>query len=239
MTNVKKLLLFALLLASLTFLVAPVSAQSDLFRVTSTSNVRTGHGIEYSVIGQVYSGYVFNILAYSPTANWVQIDLGNGRSGWVFAHNGEITRLTNNTPVVTTNPPVVTTTTVVTTSNAGQGGGYPAPTTTTVVVVPSSSLGQGGGSPAPVVSSNQITGVMTIEEFNSTVGVSASANMRSGPNLWNNIVWIIPYGERAVPVARNANGTWILVNYAGREGWVWFELLAAPPAIDLTALPVR
>jgi N-acetylmuramoyl-L-alanine amidase len=237
MNPVKKLLILALVIASLTILVAPVAAQSDLFRVTSTTNVRTGHGIEYPVIGQVYTGYVFDILAYSPTANWVQLDLGNGRNGWVFAHNGEITRLNNNTPIVSTNPPVVTTTT--TTSNAGQGGGFPAPSTTVIVTVPSSTLGQGGGAPAPITSSTQITGIMTIEEFNSTVGVTASANMRRGPALWHNVVWIIPYGERVVPVARNANGTWILVQYAGREGWVFFELIAAPPAIDLTALPVR
>jgi N-acetylmuramoyl-L-alanine amidase len=236
MNRVKKLLILALVIASLTILVAPVAAQSDLFRVSSTSNVRTGHGIEYPVIGQVYTGYVFDILAYSPTANWVQIDLGNGRNGWVFAHNGEITRLSNNTPIVSTNAPVVTTPT---TSSLGQGGGAPAPSTSVIVTVPSSSLGQGGGAPAPITSSTQITGIMTIEEFNSTVGVTASANMRRGPALWHNVVWIIPYGERVVPVARNANGTWILVQYAGREGWVFFELIAAPPAIDLTALPVR
>jgi N-acetylmuramoyl-L-alanine amidase len=234
MNQVKKLLILAFVIASLTILVAPVAAQSDLFRVTSTSNVRTGHGIEYPVIGQVYTGYVFDILAYSPTGNWVQLDLGSGRNGWVFAHNGEITRRNNNTPIVSTNVPVVTTTT---TSSLGQGGGAPAPSTT--VVVPSSNLGQGGGFPAPVTSSSQITGMMSIEEFNSTVGVTASANMRRGPALWENVVWIIPYGERVVPVGRNANGTWILVQYAGREGWVFFELIAAPPAIDLTALPVR
>jgi uncharacterized protein YraI len=238
MKNVKHLLIFCLLLSCLALLVAPVSAQSDLFRVSSdTANVRTGHGIEYPVIGQIFRGYVFNILAYSPTANWVQLDLGNGRNGWVFAHLGEITRLTNNTPIVSTAPMVTTTTSVVPTSNLGQGGGFPVPSTT--VVVPTSSLGQGGGFPVPVTGSSQITGIMTIEEFNATVGVTASANMRRGPGLSFGIVWIIPYGERAVPVARNANGTWILVNFDGREGWVFFELLAAPPAINLATLPVR
>jgi uncharacterized protein YraI len=229
MKNLKKLLITCLLLSCLALLVAPVSAQSDLFRVSSdVANVRTGHGIEYPVIGQVFQGYVFNILAYSPTANWVQLDLGNGRNGWVFAHLGEVTRLTSSTPIVTTST---------TTSNLGQGGGFPAPATT--VVIPTSNLGQGGGFAAPVTSSSQIAGMMTIEEFNSTVGVTASANMRRGPDLGFGVVWIIPYGERAVAVARNATGTWILVNYNGREGWVFFELIAAPPAINLTTLPVR
>jgi uncharacterized protein YraI len=237
MKNMKKLLITCLLLLCLALLVAPVSAQSDLFRVSSdVANVRTGHGIEYPVIGQVFQGYVFNIIAYSPTANWVQLDLGNGRNGWVFAHLGEVTRLTNNTPIITTSPVVTTSTTIVTTSNLGQGGGFPVPATT--VVIPTSSLGQGGGFAAPVTSS-QFTGMMTIEEFNSTVGVTASANMRRGPGLGFGVVWIIPDGERAVPVARNANGTWILVNFGGREGWVFFELIAAPPAINLTTLPVR
>lgn len=236
----KTLLNFGLVLAVLLLLIAPAAAQADVFQVTSTANVRTGHGIEYPVIGQVFRGSVLNILAYSPTANWVQVDLGGGRNGWVFAHLGEILRSGNATPIVTTAP-------VVSTNNLGQGGGFVAPTYGTggsVVNAPTTSqstanLGQGGGFAAPLYGGTQFTGTMSIEEFNSTVGVTASANMRRGPSLYNNVVWIIPYGERAVPLARNANGTWILVNYAGYEGWVFFELIAAPPAIDLTALPVR
>lgn len=237
----KTLLKFGLFLALLLLMIAPTAAQSDLFQLTSNvANVRTGHGIEYPVVGQVYRGSMFNILAYSPTANWVQLDLGGGRSGWVFVHLGEVLRSGNATPIVTTAP-------IVNSSNLGQGGGFVAPnfgTGGSVVNAPTTSqstanLGQGGGFAAPVYTGTQFIGTMSIEEFNSTVGVTASANMRRGPSLYNGVLWIIPYGERVVPLARNANGTWILVSYAGYEGWVFFELLAAPPAIDLTALPVR
>jgi len=231
----KKLLGIGLIFLCLALLIVPVAAQSDIYRVTSdVANVRTGHGIEYPIIGQVFQGSFFNILAYSPTANWVQIDLGNGRNGWVFAHLGEISRNNSNTPIVTT-------------GNLGQGGGFPAPTYGTggsVVIAPTTgqstnNLGQGGGFPAPILNSSQITGIMSIEEFNSTVGVTASANMRRGPGLEYGVVWIISYGERATPIARSANGTWILVNFDGREGWVFFELIAAPPSINLSTLPVR
>jgi uncharacterized protein YraI len=229
-----KLISLAVLIVCMALIIAPVSAQSDIFTLTSdVANVRTGHGIEYPVVGQIFQGTVLPIIAYSPTANWVQLDLGGGRNGWVFVHLGIVNRSGVNTPIVTT--------------SLGQGGGGGSPNYGTggaVVTAPTTAqatgnLGQGGGFPAPATTSTQITGTMTIEEFNSTVGVTASANMRRGPGLGFGIVWIISYGERAIPLARNANGTWILVNFEGHEGWVFFELIAAPPAIDLTALPVR
>ena len=229
-----KVISLVFLIVCLVLVIAPVSAQNAHFTLTSdVANVRTGHGIEYPVIGQIFQGTVLPIIAYSPTANWVQLDLGGGRNGWVFVHLGVVSGSSANTPIVTT--------------NSGQGGGGGSPTVGTggaVVNAPTTAqatgnLGQGGGFPAPSTSSTQITGTMSIEEFNSTVGVTASANMRRGPGLGFGIVWIIPYGERAVPLARNANGTWIYLNFDGREGWVFFELIAAPPDIDLTALPVR
>jgi N-acetylmuramoyl-L-alanine amidase len=226
----RKFISLALLIFCLALAIAPVSAQSDMFTLTSdVANVRTGHGIEYPVVGQIFRGSMYPILAYSPTANWAQLDLGGGRNGWVFVHLGEIFRGGGTTPIITT--------------SAGQGGGGGAPNTGGSVVnapttVQATNLGQGGGFPAPTTGGSQV-GTMTIEEFNSTVGVTASANMRRGPGLGFGIVWIIPYGGRATPLARNSNGTWILVNFEGREGWVYFELVAAPPAIDLTALPVR
>lgn len=227
-----KVISLAILIVCMALIIAPVSAQTATFTLTSdVANVRTGHGIEYPVIGQIFQGSIFPIIAYSPTANWVQLDLGGGRNGWVFVHLGTVNGNGTNTPIVTT--------------NLGQGGGGGAPNTGgSVVIAPTTAqatgnLGQGGGFPAPSTSSSQITGTMSIEEFNSTVGVTASANMRRGPGLSFGIVWIIPYGERAVPLGRNANGTWIYLNFDGREGWVFFELIAAPPDIDLTALPVR
>jgi N-acetylmuramoyl-L-alanine amidase len=227
----RKFISLALLIFCLALMIVPVSAQSDMFTLTANvANLRTGHGIEYPVIGQIFRGSVFPIMAYSPTANWAQLDLGGGRSGWVFVHLGEIAYAGVNTPIVTT-------------TNAGQGGGSPTPATGGSVVnapttAQATNLGQGGGFPAPT-SNSQVVGTMTIQEFNSTVGVIASANMRRGPGLGFGIVWIIPVGNRATPLARNANGTWILVNFEGHEGWVYFELIAAPPAIDLTALPIR
>src|SRR5690349_2534845 len=98
-----KLISLALLIACLVLIIAPVSAQNDIFVLTSdVANVRTGHGIEYPVIGQIFQGTVLPIIAYSPTANWVQLDLGGGRNGWVFVHLGEVNRSGGTTPIVTT-----------------------------------------------------------------------------------------------------------------------------------------
>lgn len=105
----------------------------------------------------------------------------------------------------------------------------PAPQTDTT-------LGQGGGA-LPVTTMSNFT--VDLSAFNSTVGVYVNVNMRIGPGTNYRVIWVLPYDERAVPIARNATGSWILVQYAGYEGWVSSRYVVAPPAINLAALPVR
>jgi uncharacterized protein YraI len=106
---------------------------------------------------------------------------------------------------------------------------YTMPTTTTA------NLGQGGGFAAPAinVAQTQLAGT-----FNTTVGSWVSLNLRRGPGTEFGVVAIMPQGDRATPIGRNARGTWYLINYNGVQGWVTHELVAVPPSIDVVALPV-
>lgn len=209
-----KNLIRIVILSLLVFLLAlPSFAQGDTFRVTgATANVRSGPGIEYDIIGTIRRSSQYPIVAYSVTRNWVQLDFGNAQ-GWVFRHLGEVNSV----------------------SAFGTGGAVVnAPSTTVTTSTNSASLGQGGGVAAPVV-----FGGIDPDYFNSTIGVTNSLRVRSGAGLEYRILTVIPYGQRAVPLARNANGTWILVDYNGVQGWVYLLYVAAPPSINLGALPVR
>lgn len=211
----KKILRGLLLILAVAILAIPAFAQTgDRFRVTQSMNARSGPGIEYDVVARLGAGAVYDIVQYSPTANWVLIDLGYTQA-WAFQHIGEVI---SDNPVTTT-----TTTTVITNPGQGGGGGAPVTTTTTSTVT--------------------ATGVdysvtMSQQEFNSTIGVLGTLRIRSAPSLSGRIISAIPYGQRATPIGRNYNGTWIQVNYEGVVGWVYFRYTAFPPAIDAGQLPV-
>jgi uncharacterized protein YraI len=193
-------------------LVLPTIAQGDTFRVSAaTANIRTGWGIEYDIVGTVRRASVYPIIAYSPTRNWVQLDFG-GTQGWVFRHLGEVNSASNTSTVSTIISVPVTTTT----ASLGQGGGFAAPSNSVVTF-----------------------GGIDMNYFNSTIGVTNNLRLRSGAGLDYRILTVIPYGQRAVPLARNIYGTWILVDYNGTQGWVYLLHVAAPPSINLAALPVQ
>ncbi len=210
-------LLFALIV---TLFALPTFAQTgDTFRVTAdVLNARTGPGIEYDIVARLGGGAEYSILNYSPTRNWVLLDLGFTQA-WAFRHLGEV-----RSPVTVTIPQV----------------------TPPTVVAPS--LGQGGGVVVPVITSSSLplvteTGVdlsvtSTIEEFNSTIGVTSTLRLRFAPTFHSRIISAIPYDQRATPIGRNAMGTWIQLEYEGTVGWGYFLHVVFPPAIDVRTLPI-
>ncbi|MEO1288082.1 MAG: SH3 domain-containing protein [Chloroflexota bacterium] len=217
---------FLLLVVSLLFIM-PLSAQTvDFFTVTSeTLNARTGPGIEYDIIGRLGRGATFQILEYSVTENWVLVDLGYAQA-WVFRRLGTVQSY--NASVVTTNTATVTTQTTTTdASTLGQGGGFAPP-----VVVPTVTI------PTVTETGVDLTVTQTVEEFNSTIGVTNTLRIRFAPNLTSRIIGFIPFDQRATPIGRTANGTWIQVQYEDTVGWVYFLYVAFPPAIDVRELPV-
>ncbi len=203
----------------------PSFAQTgDTFRVTvQNMNARSGPGIEYEVVARLPRSGMYDILQYSPTANWVLLDLGFTQA-WAFRHLGEVSSPV--TPAMMTGTITTTTTTVFDPSSLGQGGGFAAP------VIPVITM------PSVTETGVDLTVTSTQAEFNSTIGVIGTLRVRSVPSLNARILTAIPPEGRPTPLGRTARGTWIQVDYEGTVGWVYFLYVAFPPAIDVTALPV-
>jgi len=105
------------MLAVALFVLPTIAQTEDMFRVTANPlNVRTGPGIEYEIVGQLYSNSMYPIVAYSPTRNWVLLDLG-GVEAWAFVHLGDVISASGAED-----------------ANLGQGGGAVVPTDTVTVV---------------------------------------------------------------------------------------------------------
>lgn len=200
----------------------PSFAQTgDTFRVTAQGmNARSGPGIEYEVVARLSRSGMYSILDYSPTRNWVLLDLGFGQA-WAFRHLGEVT--VQRTTVVTTN--TTTTTPIFDTSGFGQGGGFLPPAVTIIM-------------PTVTETGVDLTVTSTQGEFNSTVGVIGTLRIRTAPSLSAHVLAAIPPEGRPTPLGRTSTGTWIHVNYEGTVGWVYFLYVSFPPAIDVRTLPV-
>jgi uncharacterized protein YraI len=213
--------LFAVLIL-LALIVIPLAAQTATYITPrfASLNVRSGPGIEHGIIAELFSSVnQYPVLGRSLVGNWFLIDLGYAQ-GWV--HQAYVIETNYSGATVVTAPVVPT--------NLGQGGGLsvPQPTFTTI------NFGQGGGFIAPT----NTTQTQLDSTFNATIGSWVGLNLRRGPGLEFGIVAIMPQGERATPIGRNARGTWYLVDFNGVQGWVTHTLVAVPPSINVVALPV-
>lgn len=207
-----------MLIATL-FALPTVAQTGDTFRVTSAVlNARSGAGIQYEVVARLGRGASYDILDYSPTRNWVLLDLGFTQA-WAFRHLGEVTSPVGVVTVQTSPATVVDPT-------LGQGGGFNVP----VVPILTTPLVTETGVDLSVTS--------TPAEFNSTVGVTTTLRIHISPTFNSRFLGAIPYDQRATPLGRNAMGTWIQIDYQGTVGWVYFLYVAFPPAIDVRTLPI-
>lgn len=194
----------------------PSFAQTgDTFRVTAQGmNARSGPGIQYEVVTRLSRIGTYSILDYSPTRNWILLDLGYTQA-WAFRHLGVVTS------------PVTTTTTTVNTQSAGQGGGFLPPTENFTITMPT-----------VTETGVDISVTSTQAEFNSTVGVIGTLRVRTAPSLSAHVLTAILPEGRPTPLGRTSGGTWIQVDYEGTIGWVYFLYVSFPPAIDVTTLPI-
>lgn len=83
----------------------PVPADAPIAHVAiGVLNVRTGPGIEYQRIDQVYLYQRFPLLGQNPEGTWYWIDLKDGRTGWVAARYIYLTG--NSTAIIVQQPPI-------------------------------------------------------------------------------------------------------------------------------------
>lgn len=88
-------------------------AVEPILSITSPSNVRSGPGTGYSIVGAANPGDQFNIIGKSPDNAWWQICCVGTQEGWVFgqlaqAQNAESVQVAQNIP----QPPPATNTPV-------------------------------------------------------------------------------------------------------------------------------
>ncbi|MCB8985986.1 MAG: SH3 domain-containing protein [Ardenticatenaceae bacterium] len=102
---------------------------------TGALNVRSGPGVNFSVLEVIYQGTRVSLLGRTADSSWVQIQTPKGTTGWVNASLLQANVPISNLPVVGgTTPPPVTTNAVVTTGalNVRSGPGLAFPAVTTV-----------------------------------------------------------------------------------------------------------
>jgi uncharacterized protein YraI len=84
--KVLSLLIIGVLLATSLGMVGAASAQAATGTVnTGALNIRTGPGINYSVITFVYRNTTLSLLARNADSSWVKVNSATGVQGWVSA----------------------------------------------------------------------------------------------------------------------------------------------------------
>ncbi|MCB9435479.1 MAG: SH3 domain-containing protein [Anaerolineales bacterium] len=83
----------------------PIPADAPLAHVAiGILNVRTGPGIDYQRIDQVYLYQRFPLLGQNPEGTWYWIDLKDGRTGWVASRYIYLTG--NSAAIIVRQPPI-------------------------------------------------------------------------------------------------------------------------------------
>lgn len=62
--------------------------------------------------------------------------------------------------------------------------------------------------------------------------------VRDTPSFSGSVLGVIPYNQSVYPVGRNADSTWIAVNWGSKHGWVYAEMVVWDTKLDLTTLPL-
>jgi uncharacterized protein YraI len=67
----------------------------------------------------------------------------------------------------------------------------------------------------------------------------SNLNLRTGPGSNNPALLVIPRGQSATVVGRNADASWLRVTYNNVTGWVSANYVTANPPLDLSQIPVQ
>jgi uncharacterized protein YraI len=67
-------------------------------------NLRSGPGLNYRIVGRLYGGQEVHLLGRTATADWLKVDLPDGRSGWVAARYVRTYGPIHNLPVIGDRP---------------------------------------------------------------------------------------------------------------------------------------
>lgn len=208
----------ALLLLTLLTTAVPQATSAPLAQMTPTgiqaeavgqANVRAGPGLDYAVIGTIFSGTRYAVFGQHEFFPWLLIAYPGSADGqgWVFA---DLVTLTAPLAQV----PYLSGTILVSTPS-------PIPVATLTAL------------PGNVVTSDPaLAGLVTVEAL-------AETNVRFGPGVdYPRIGRIFP-GERYTALSRHALYPWLLISFPGAPngaGWVYMDVVEVTG--DVSALPV-
>ncbi len=203
--------LFAmLLLTSQVFAKESTAQAATATIVTGQLNVRSGPGVEYSVVTTVSQGNVVNLLGRNVNGTWAYIQTATAVVGWVNASSEYISP-----SVPISSLPVV------------------IPTTTTPTATPTGTIPP-TQTPTPTATSTPVP----ISGAHATIATGA-LNVRSGPGLAYSVVTTVYQGNVVSLIGRNANSTWAKIRLSnGTEGWVNAARSYITPNVAISSLPV-
>lgn len=171
--------------------------------VTGALNVRSGPGLEYSVVAIVNQGNVVNLLGRNADSTWAYVQTATAVLGWVNASSTYI------------NPSVAISSLDVVTPNTPTPTGTLTPTNT----------------PTPVPATATPTAAPPTGST-ATVNTGA-LNVRSGPGVAYDVVAVANQGNVVTLIGRNSNSTWAKVRLSNNiEGWVNASLITPTVSIS-------
>jgi uncharacterized protein YraI/uncharacterized protein YndB with AHSA1/START domain len=72
-----------------------------------------------------------------------------------------------------------------------------------------------------------------------TVQTTVNLNLRAGPTTASEPLLVIPRGSAAAVLGRNADNSWLRVNFDGTVGWVAFRYVTSETPLDFSQIPVQ
>jgi uncharacterized protein YgiM (DUF1202 family) len=224
---------------------------------TGVLNVRSGPGVNYSVVTTVSQGESVTLLGRNNAASWVKIQLNNGQEGWVNASLIQPSVAISTLPVIDS-PGLTPSATVASGAlnvRTGPGIEYGIVTVSyqghTLALLGRNANaswvrvrtfnGQEGWVNATLIQANVALSSLPVVAgtgFTAAAEVTSdSANVYTGPGTQYSVITVSQQGHVVHLLGRNANTTWIRVRvFSGQEGWINASLIQ--PNVTLGSLPV-
>ncbi|MCL4870966.1 MAG: SH3 domain-containing protein [Anaerolineae bacterium] len=232
---------------------------------TGALNVRTGPGVNYSIITAIHQGTTVTLLGRNGNGSWVKVRLSGGSEGWVNASLITPTVAIATLPVLDSSTPGTAPTARVATGalNVRYGPGVNYGVITAIqqgTVVTLLGRNSGGtwvkvrlsGGTEGWVNASLVTpsvAIVTLPVLDgsttppppssgtATATVTTAANIRSGPGTGYHIVGGAQAGQVLTLLGRNHTSQWVQVRLAnGTTGWIHGGLVTL--SVPLSGLPI-
>lgn len=225
---------------------------------TGALNVRSGPGVNYSVLAKLYNGNSVAAIGRNSANTWLKVRLSGGQEGWANAALVYLNVAIGSLPVVDA-PAAPGPTAIVAAGElnvrSGPGTGYSVLATlrngdnvtllarnsaTTWVKVRTAANVEGWVNVSLLYQNLAIGSLPVVDvptQYSTATVASASLNLRYGPGTGYGIITVLGSGQTVEMIGRTANSAWVQVRlYTGWVGWVSAALIY--PHMPIPNLPV-